>query len=66
MLLINGMEAGTSDSVTITHKVENQGKPTEEHIIRIYRSGNRVLDIKDLIGSYILSADAAKELKAHL
>lgn len=66
MILINGTEAGTSKNVTITHKVENQGKLTEEHIIRIYNSDNRVLDIKNLIGSYVLGPDAAKELKAHL
>jgi hypothetical protein len=66
MLIIHAGEAGTDKEVDITHVVQNEGKLAEEHYIRIYRHGGRMLDISDLIASYVLGREAAAELKRHL
>jgi hypothetical protein len=67
MLLISAAYRSSTKTIRITHEVVNSGKATEEHIIRLYE---QPADGTSLAGaplaSYVLNANAARELKAHL
>lgn len=70
MLMILATDMATSKNVIITHEISNKGKSmTEEHTIRVYREDPQhegVLLKDHLLGTYIIGATHAKELKAHL
>jgi hypothetical protein len=64
MIILKVTDHKTSDTVVLSHEVKNAGKITEEHHIGFH-------SLKDPIegptlAMYVLSADAARELKAHL
>lgn len=70
MLMILATDKSTSKNVIITHEISNRGKSlVEEHTIRVYREDpahEGVLLRDHLLGTYVISAAHAKELKAHL
>lgn len=65
MLLIEATDKSTNKTVKITHEIRSH--PVHpEHFIRVHAS-----DITNplggkLLATYVLSAEAARELKAHL
>lgn len=66
MLLIEGTNSTTGTEVDIYHEIKNEGKLTEEHHISVFTKGTGRSPAGKILAHYVISKDAAAELKAHL
>jgi hypothetical protein len=67
MLITEATVKVTNKIIMVTHCVINEGKPTEEHHFGMYlEDRSRPLRLGDQFAGYVMDAEAAKELKAHL